>query len=656
MDSPAPPAAQLLLLAEGGELRALLEASCGEGSVAGQTSDPDEAIRRLQADGAPNVLVVRIVDSESSAYLVARLRAAAPEAAMVVCTASPGTLDLRAAGADEWVTSMPPAPGILEMAVRMAREKRALVLAWERERDLLQALLEVLPERIYFKDKMSRFLRVSRSMAEAARSTCEEIVGKSDFDLFLPDHAQEAFQDERKILRTAAPMPSKEEKEIRPNGKVDWVQTRKFPLRDRRGNLQGTFGISRLITDFKEIEGELQRERNLLASVIRNIPDSIFAKNSDGQYLLSNQAHAATLGQDSPQKVVGRTVYDFFSAEAAHRFAMTDRKLLETREAMINVEEEAEGADGRHRWLLTTKVPLFNSEDEGILVCIGRDITQRKEAELKLMEVNADLHATTAELKRANEEMRALQLQVIEAEKHRSVARLAAGVAHEVKNPLAIITMGAEYLRSDETVNPDAAEVVERILDAAGRADLVIKGLLDFSVPHRLELELCGLNEIVRKAVALVQGECTQSEVKVELALGEIPDLPLDRSKISQILINILMNAVQAMGGPGTLTITTWAEQVTHVRSSDGRERSSAFLAGEPAVVLRVEDTGPGIPQSHLDKIFDPFFTTKPTGKGTGLGMTVVKSIVDLHRGAIEIKNRVEGGAAVTISFKAGPL
>ncbi len=652
MFPPSPPAARVFLLEEEGPLRELLAAGEGDFTIVGQTGEAEEAIASLTGPEAPEVLVARVPPDESGAYLVARLRAAAPAAAIVACTAGEVRFDPLAAGADEWLSEFPPQAAILRMAVRGAAEKRRLMQAWQRDRDMLAALLEASPERIYFKDRMSRFVRVSRAMAEGARKSEAELLGRSDFDLFLADHAQEAFQDEQQIVKTGQAMPAKLEKEMRTDGRVDWVETRKFPFRDSQGNIQGTFGISRHITRLKKMEEELERERNLLSSVLRNLPDSIFAKNADGVYILSNQAHATALGQQGPDDVIGRTVFDFFTAEAAHRFASTDRKIMETREAIVNLEEEAIWADGNHRWLLTTKVPLYNNEGEGILVCIGRDITQRKGAEMKLMEVNANLFAATADLKNANEELRDLQLQVIEAEKHQSVARLAAGVAHEVKNPLAIISMGAEYLLGVETADPASLEVAQQIREAALRADGVVKGLLDFSVPRQVALELCDLNEIVRRGVALLQGEFTRAEVKVSLALGELPEVRLDRTKIGQIVVNILMNAVQAMDGPGTLDISTRVEQITAVRSPDGRERTSAFLAGEMAAILRVEDSGPGIAETHLSKIFDPFFTTKPTGKGTGLGMTVVKSIVDLHHGAIEIKNRPEGGVAVTIAFK----
>lgn len=652
MSAPAPSAARVLLLEDGEQLAALIRQHEPDFSVVAQPENAEQAVEQLGQPEAPDLVVAKLTADEAGASWVARLREAAPDATLVIFSQDMGSIDPERTGADEWLAPFPPEPALFRLAIRAAREKRRLIQACNRERDMLDALLEVVPARIYFKDEMSRFARVSRSLEVAARRERGELTGKSDFDIFLPDHAQEAFHDEREILRTGEPITQKQEKQMRPDGRVSWAETSKFPFRDGQGRLRGTFGISWDVTEIKRMEAELQRERNLLLSVLSNVPDSIFVKDSDGTYLLSNHAHTASLGKKSTKEVIGKTVYDFFETEVARRFSATDRKILQTGDAMIDIEEKASGPGGKDRWLLTTKVPLYNEEGEGILVCINRDITQRKQAELQLMELNSHLFAATADLKNANEELRTLQLQVIEAEKHKSVARLAAGVAHEVKNPLAVIIMGTEYLRNVKTEDEVVPDVVEQIAEAARRADVVVKGLLDFSAPRKIELQPCDLNEVIRRAAALLHGECVRASVSVEMALGEIPALKLDAAKISQVLINIMLNAIQAMEEPGRLIVSTCREQITGVGENVGGDKASAFLAGEDVVVVRLKDTGPGIPESHLQRIFDPFFTTKPTGKGTGLGMTVVKSIIDLHRGTIEINNCPEGGTIVTITLK----
>jgi signal transduction histidine kinase len=131
--------------------------------------------------------------------------------------------------------------------------------------------------------------------------------------------------------------------------------------------------------------------------------------------------------------------------------------------------------------------------------------------------------------------------------------------------------------------------------------------------------------------------------------------VPLDEFKIQQVLVNVLTNAIHAMDYEGEMRVTTSLETVTR-GSYVGYRATDRFRPGEHVAMLRVEDSGPGIPKEHLGKIFDPFFTTKPTGRGTGLGLAVTRQIVELHGGTIEIGNRETGGAQVSMRFKLSPM
>jgi signal transduction histidine kinase len=135
--------------------------------------------------------------------------------------------------------------------------------------------------------------------------------------------------------------------------------------------------------------------------------------------------------------------------------------------------------------------------------------------------------------------------------------------------------------------------------------------------------------------------------------LGEnLPLLKLDRHKIEQVFVNLFMNAIQAMPEGGMLTVKTATKQLTELGSDVDRGKTDGFRIGETLVVVEVEDTGTGIPDKELARVFDPFFTTKRTSQGTGLGLSVTRKIIELHRGMIDISNRQEGGVRVALMFK----
>ena len=254
--------------------------------------------------------------------------------------------------------------------------------------------------------------------------------------------------------------------------------------------------------------------------------------------------------------------------------------------------------------------------------------------------VNTQTRAVTI-AETMTKELREAQMQLTRAAKLESTGRLAAGVAHEVKNPLAIVVMGLDYLEThlEHHTNPQVIQVLRDMRAAIHRADFIVKGLLNFSSQRELVLKPHNLNEIVEQSLVLVKHEFQRAHIQVEARLSpQVPQLNLDWTRLEQVFINLFMNAIQAMNREGQLIVTTG------LRTESGQE---------PSVFVSVEDTGSGIPEKLIGKIFDPFFTTKPTGQGTGLGLTVTQKIIELHGGNIMVANRPEGGAIITILFGA---
>lgn len=545
---------------------------------------------------------------------------------------------------------------LLSRAMRYAIERTRAEQALARESELLLALMENIPDRIYFKDRASCFIRINRAMADSfGLKSPEEAIGKSDFDFYSEEHARPAFDDEQRVLATGQPMIAKVEKETFWDGRIGWGSTTKMPLRNKHGGIVGTFGITRDITDLKRMEDAVAAERNLLRSVINNLPDHIFVKNTAGLYILDNLPHRRFLGMQRESEIVGKSAFDVFPPDTAQRVHDADQAIIESGESLLDQEEPVVDLDGNSRWFLSTKVPLKDESDKILgLVCIGRDVTAQKIADEKLKKANTELLAALDDLKQAHEMLRETQLQLIEAEKMRSIGRLAAGVAHEVKNPLAIITMGIHYLTQQKfTDDSNVPQILKDIEDAVRRADAVVRGLLDFSVPKTLEVSEENLNEIIEHALLLVRGEMKGEKFRVVKELQvDLPLLRLDYLKIGQVFVNVFTNAIHAMGEGGTLTVRTFARQLAGVGGNIGDSRWEAFRVGDTIVSAEVEDTGVGVPEDKISKVFDPFFTTKSTGKGTGLGLSVARSIINLHGGIIEIRNRPDKGVKVTIMFK----
>lgn len=295
--------------------------------------------------------------------------------------------------------------------------------------------------------------------------------------------------------------------------------------------------------------------------------------------------------------------------------AESERRAKESEEELRAAKDHLEGRVQER----THQLRMINE-------ALRAEIGERRRTEVELRRTYSDLERSLGELKAA-------QWRLIQAEKMETVGRLAAGVAHEVKNPLSVILLGLQYLtRFRSTLDDASVTLINDMSEAVYRADTVVKELMDFSAPQELQVKPEPLNAVVERSLQMVRHPLTVNRVRIARELREpLSLLEIDKGRIEQVFINLFMNAIHAMPEGGTLTVRTCEE------------------AGK--VVAEVDDTGGGISDDKLSKVFDPFFTTKPTGKGTGLGLSVTKHILDLHGAEIVIRNRPEGGVRVTIRF-----
>ena len=223
---------------------------------------------------------------------------------------------------------------------------------------------------------------------------------------------------------------------------------------------------------------------------------------------------------------------------------------------------------------------------------------------------------------------------LMRSEKLASIGRLAAGIAHEINNPLtSVLTFSSLLLRKAET--GDQKEKLEIIVKETTRCRQIVRDLLNFARLGEPKKEECSINQIIESALSLTKNQLKMSEMRIAVKkeLEELPLLQLDPDQMLEVFVNIIINAIDAMPQGGELNFTT------------------RLVPGGKSVEIRASDTGYGIPRENLAKVFDPFFTTKDAGKGTGLGLSVTYGIIDRHNGTIDVESEVRKGTTFIIKL-----
>jgi PAS domain S-box-containing protein len=548
------------------------------------------------------------------------------------------------------------------ITARDIRERRETELALEQERHLLHTLMDNLPEGIYFKDAAGRFLRVNKAQARwLGLHDPAEAVGKTDYDFFADEHARQARADEQEVMRTGTPLVGKEEKETWPDGRETWVLTSKLPLRDRQGKVVGTFGISRDITRRKRSEEErarlLAREqeaRRELETVLASLRRSearfrrlfessiigVVVGDLSGRLTDANDAFLAMTGYDRadlPLRWDGPLTPPEYRALDQQAVAQ-----LRATGVVTPYEKEFVRKDGGRVPVLLGAALLEGSADQG--VCFVLDMTERNR-------------------------MRAL---VNQTDKLASIGLLSAGIAHEINNPLAYVSNNLTVLdkclrglaalvdvyegaqgRLAEA-DPEAAgraaalaeeidlpyvratvgRVLGRTAEGVRRITRIIQALRGIARTDPGAMEAVNAEDLVEMSLEMVRGRMKQSGIALEVECPAGLTLHCSATQVSQVLLNLLVNAVQAVESAD--------------RGEAGKVRLAARTEGREAVI-EVADNGCGIDPHDLPRIFDPFFTRKPVGEGTGLGLSISHGIVTGHGGRIEVDSRVGAGSTFRV-------
>lgn len=307
-------------------------------------------------------------------------------------------------------------------------------------------------------------------------------------------------------------------------------------------------------------------------------------------------------------------------------------------------------------------------DDKTILQATLRDITDYENAmerlsralkdEIKSRELItrmlADNNRVRTELENSLKKLKEAQAQLIQAEKLNAVGQLASGVAHEVRNPLGIILQGINYL--DQKIPAKEKEVSETLVmlrDSVNRANRIINALLDFSKFSALDLRLEDVNTILENSLVLIKDQLKIGNIEVVKELKtDLPKVLVDKNKIEQVCLNVLLNAAQAMPEGGRIIVRSYDKQLGKTGNGSGKKKEEYAGAAGRAVIVEFEDTGFGISESDIKRIFDPFFSTKGPQGGTGLGLSVSMNIVNMHQGAIYAESKVNKGTRITMVLK----
>ena len=496
---------------------------------------------------------------------------------------------------------------------------------------LLQAMLDNIPDRIYFKDTQSRFLKLSKALAKRlGLADAELAVGKTDFDFHPREQAGEFYQDEQRIIRTGEALINKTERQILPNGEIAWTSTTKVPLRDKDGKIVGVAGINRDITEQKRVEEALAGAYRLLQTMLDNIPDRIYFKDAQSRFLKLSRALAKRLGVADPESVVGKTDFDFHPPERAREFFQDEQKIMQTGQSLINKIERQTTPEGETIWASVTKVPVRDSAGVTTgIIGISRDIT---------------------DLKRAEKELERTHRRLLDVSRLAGMAEVATGVLHNVGNVLNSVNVSAaviserlreskaagvaklakllrehsadvgRFMMEDERgrqVPTYLEQLSEHLERERGEVREELKNLAT-NIEHIKEIvttqqnyaQISGLTEtvalpdLVEDALKIHSGAYVRHGVAVVREFEPVPTISVDKHKVLQILVNLFSNAKYACDAGGGNE-----KQVT-VRIKP---------AGAGRVKIEVADTGVGIAPENLTRIFAQGFTTRKGGHGFGL-------------------------------------
>ena len=370
------------------------------------------------------------------------------------------------------------------------------------------------------------------------------------------------------------------------------------------------------ITDRKRLETQLRRRNAFFNDLINSSVDGIISADMTGKVILFNDAALKLLGYKDQQSLENLHVTGLYRDDLAY-------------EIISRMRSNEFGGKGK---LLHHEINVRHKDGHDIPVRFSGGIIYDKDKEIATFGIFTDLRA----ILKIEEDLEQTHNMLMQSEKMAGLGRLAAGVAHEINNPMSGIMLYANLIMEEIGDNHQVSEDLQTIIHEAERCKVIVADLLEFSHQTSYEMEPVDLNEVIQKTLGILKNQPLYHNISVQLNLGDgLPSVLGNTIRLNQVIMNLLVNAAQAMEGSGEIVITSRTRANNDVNE----------------VIIR--DTGPGIEEDLLEKIFEPFFTTKTTGEGTGLGLSVSYAIVKEHKGTIRATSSAGEGTTFTLRFPA---
>ncbi len=479
----------------------------------------------------------------------------------------------------------------------------------------LQAILDHSPAVIFLKDLQGRYLEVNRQFERVFGVTRDHALGRTDRELFSAEQAEQFQRNDEQVLQKGRPIAF-EEVSRHPEGIRTSIVT-KFPLQDAAGSTYGIGGLATDISERKQAERALQESEERFRGIYENSPVGMALVTASGRFTRSNPAFQRLVGYTTDElqhMTFADLTYPDDLAENSRRFLT----VAQGDAAVAQYEKRYVHKNGSVVWARVALAAAHDPEDPSVRVAaVIQDITEQKQIQ---------------------EHLRASQ-------KMESLGQLAGGIAHDFNNILGIILAHTTLLQSGSVSTQRTTESLKTIVNAVHRGSGVVRQLLTFARKDDAEFRPVEVRHEIEELVKMLQETFPRTiTFSVSFPSGHVA-LRADQNQIHQALLNLCVNARDAMPDGGPITIVT-----KRVAGADLLERHPKAGAHE-YLVVSVSDRGIGMDEATKSRIFEPFFTTKEQGKGTGLGLAVVYGIVQTHRGLIDVESAPGKGSVFNLYF-----